>query len=157
MDVSARVATPDDLITIAALYRDLEAEMIALKRVWPFTEGLAEPIATPLSSSIDDDRCLLLIAEAFGAPAGFLLGRIEGLLPQADGATHGVIRLIFTEQGFREIGVGETMMKLFLEWAASHRVTGLDAHVSPGHRLAKNFFESNGFKARHIVMHNDGG
>jgi hypothetical protein len=27
--------------------------------------------------------------------------------------------------------------------------------VSPGHRIAKNFFEANGFKARHIVMHHD--
>jgi hypothetical protein len=30
-----------------------------------------------------------------------------------------------------------------------------DAHVLPGHRLAKNFFEQGGFSARHIVMHHD--
>jgi hypothetical protein len=27
--------------------------------------------------------------------------------------------------------------------------------VSPGHRYAKNFFESNGFSARLIVMHHN--
>ena len=36
-----------------------------------------------------------------------------------------------------------------------------DAHVLPGHRLAKNFFEAGGFSARTIVMHHsdrpDGG
>ena len=30
-----------------------------------------------------------------------------------------------------------------------------DAHVLPGHRLAKNFFEAGGFSARSIVMHHD--
>ncbi len=32
-----------------------------------------------------------------------------------------------------------------------------DARVSPGHRHAKNFFESNGFSARLIVMHHADG
>jgi hypothetical protein len=39
--------------------------------------------------------------------------------------------------------------------ASGHRL--FDARVSPGHRLAKNFFESNGFSARLIVMHHADG
>jgi hypothetical protein len=34
-------------------------------------------------------------------------------------------------------------------------ISKFDAHVLPGHRLAKNFFESGGFSARSIVMHHD--
>ena len=33
--------------------------------------------------------------------------------------------------------------------------SGFDVRVLPGHRLAKNFFEANGFSARLIVMHRD--
>jgi hypothetical protein len=35
--------------------------------------------------------------------------------------------------------------------ADGHRL--FDAHVLPGHRLVKNFFESGGFAARSIIMH----
>jgi hypothetical protein len=34
-------------------------------------------------------------------------------------------------------------------------ITKFDAHVLPGHRLAKNFFEAGGFSARSIIMHHD--
>jgi hypothetical protein len=30
-----------------------------------------------------------------------------------------------------------------------------DAHVLPGHRLAKNFFEAGGFSARFIIMNHE--
>ena len=54
----------------------------------------------------------------------------------------------------RDVGIGETMLDRFLaDYGSTHRY--FDAHVSPGHRLAKNFFESSGFKARHIVMFHD--
>jgi hypothetical protein len=34
-------------------------------------------------------------------------------------------------------------------------ISRFDAHVLPGHRLAKNFFEAGGFSARSITMHHD--
>ncbi len=75
------------------------------------------------------------------------------MLPQAGGRTIGAIRLIFTDPEAREVGVGEAMMELYLREARAGGIGFFDAHVAPGHRLAKNFFESHGFSARRIVMH----
>jgi GNAT superfamily N-acetyltransferase len=92
-----------------------------------------------------------------GVPVGFLLGRSNPLLPQAGEERIASVRLVFTEEAARGVGVGEAMLERFM---TDHRATGhrlFDAHVSPGHRIAKNFYEAHGFKARHIVMHHRSG
>jgi len=53
------------------------------------------------------------------------------------------------------VGVGEAMMALFAHESTDRDIRLFDAIVPPGHRAAKNFFESNGFKARKIIMHRD--
>jgi ribosomal protein S18 acetylase RimI-like enzyme len=100
-----------------------------------------------------DDAVEVLVGRIDGVPVGFLVGDRTSLLPQADGSAIASVRYIFTEEPAREVGVGEAMMSAFLESQRADGVRFFDAHVSPGHRLAKNFFESNGFTARHIVMH----
>jgi hypothetical protein len=45
------------------------------------------------------------------------------------------------------------MLGSFLDGETAAGIGYFDAHVAPGHRLAKNFFESHGFSARRIVMH----
>jgi ribosomal protein S18 acetylase RimI-like enzyme len=83
---------------------------------------------------------------------GFLAARIEPMLPQADGDLIGSIRLVFVHQPAREVGVGEAMLEAALAEMRRRGVRTFDAHVLPGHRLVKNFFEAGGFKARSIVM-----
>ena len=51
------------------------------------------------------------------------------------------------------VGVGEAMLEAYLDLERDDGVTLFDAHVTPGHRLTKNFFESKGFSARSILMH----
>ena len=53
------------------------------------------------------------------------------------------------------MAVGEVMRNLALDDLRQLGITKFDAHVLPGHRLAKNFFEAGGFSARSIVMHHD--
>ncbi|HSG78473.1 MAG TPA: GNAT family N-acetyltransferase [Acidimicrobiia bacterium] len=153
MNVSARIASPDDLPRLLELYRLLEAEMVALKPLWDIAEGLPEPVDAAMARLVDDDRATVLVGEFDGVPFGFLAGLLEELLPQAGAAQRATVKYIFTEEAARQVGIAEAMMGAFLEWADAHGVDHVDAHVSPGHRLAKNFFESNGFKARHIVMY----
>jgi len=78
-----------------------------------------------------------------------------GLLGQAQGEKVGSIRLVFVEEEAREVGVGEAMRDLALAEMRDRGIAKFDAHVLPGHRLAKNFFEAGGFSARSIVMHHD--
>ncbi len=154
--VTARRAGHADITELVRLYRLLEAEMARLKPVWGITEGIPEPIEASFGAVLDDPAVALYVGAIDAVAVGFLLGRSEPMLPQAGGDRIAAIRLIFVEAEAREMGVGEAMLSLFRsEHRASHRY--FDAHVSPGHRVAKNFFESNGFKARHIVMHRDAG
>ncbi len=156
MQVTARPATKDDLVSLESLYRELESEMRDLHEMWPVTDGLPEPVADALSGAIEDPDTVVLLGEVDEIPFGFLLGRLERTLPQANGETIGSIRLVFVEEIAREVGVGEVMRDTAVEWFRAKGARRFDAHVLPGHRLAKNFFEAGGFSARSIVMHNRG-
>ncbi|CAN5734089.1 hypothetical protein BH23ACT5_BH23ACT5_10760 [soil metagenome] len=153
--VSARLASTDDLDMMMVLYRGLEAEMAALHPMWPRADGLPEPAADALRERIEDPDSVVVVGEVAGVPLGFLVARVELLLAQADYEQVGVIRLVYTDHDAREVGVAEVMRDLAMEVLRQRGVTRFDAHVLPGHRLAKNFFEAGGFSARSIVMHHD--
>jgi ribosomal protein S18 acetylase RimI-like enzyme len=152
---STRPATYGDVPLLVELYRELVVEMTALKRIWAWADGLPEPIADAFGAHLAGSRSVVYVGEYGGVPMGFLVGTDDDLLPQAGGARVGVIRLIYTHPRAREVGVGEAMAGRFLADARERGIQLFDAVVSPGHRLAKNFFESHGFKARRIVMHRD--
>lgn len=154
--VSVRPATADDIPVLVELYRLLEAEMIALEEMWPLADGLPEPLARALAAEIDSEDSVFLVGLVDGYPFGFLIARVEDLLPQASGEHIGAIRYVFVDHGVRQISVGEQMLDAALAELRDRGIVRFDAHVLPGHRLVKNFFESGGFSARSIVMHNDG-
>lgn len=153
MEVAARSATGDDLADLHALYRGLEAEMVALHPMWPLADGLPEPVPDALREALDDSAVVLVVGTVDEIPFGFLLARIEEVLPQGDGLQIGSIRLVFVDHPVREVGVGEAMLAFALAELRKRGLVRFDAHVLPGHRLVKNFFESGGFAARSITMH----
>jgi N-acetylglutamate synthase-like GNAT family acetyltransferase len=154
--ISVRQATSGDIPALVELYRSLEAEMIPLEEMWPLADGLPEPLEESLAAEIADEDSVFLLGMVEGQPFGFIVARVEGLLPQASGERIGSIRFVFVDQGVRQISVGELMLDAALEDLRGRGIERFDAHVLPGHRLVKNFFESGGFSARSIVMHNDG-
>jgi ribosomal protein S18 acetylase RimI-like enzyme len=155
LTVSARLAEESDLETIEGLYRRLEKEMTGLHAMWPLADGLDEPVADSLREALDSDRTVLVVGEIEGYPFGFLLARVEPMLAQAGREQIGAIRLIYVDDEAREVALGEAMRELTLGILRDRGITKFDAHVLPGHRLAKNFFEAGGFAARSITMHHD--
>jgi ribosomal protein S18 acetylase RimI-like enzyme len=155
MTVTARPADHEDLDSLVRLYRLLEIEMTDLHPMWPLADGLAEPVAESFERILDDPRTIVVLGEIDGYPLGFLVAVVEDLLPQAGGQEVGSIRLVFVEREAREVAIGETMRDLAMEWLRQRGIRKFDAHVLPGHRLAKNFFEAGGFSARSIIMHHD--
>jgi GNAT superfamily N-acetyltransferase len=155
MTISARLANSSDIPALCDLYRELETEMVALKPMWRLADGLPEPIEAAFERALNPPASGILVGELDDVPLSFLLWRDTDLLPQAHGDLVGVIELIFTTEPARQVGLGEAMISRFLDDAASRNIHLFDAVVPPGHRFAKNFFESNGFKARRIVMHRD--
>jgi len=155
MNVSARNATAADLDVLESLYRGLETEMVNLHPMWPIADGLHEPIGESLAAGLADPDVLVVIGEIDGYPFGFLVARVEATLSQGDGELVGAIRLIFVDHDAREVAVGEAMRDMVMDQLRSRGISKFDAHVLPGHRLAKNFFESGGFSARSIIMFHD--
>lgn len=155
MRVDAREAVSDDVGLLTALYRSLETEMVALHSMWPLADGLDEPVETAFEHLLDDPRVIVLIGTLDGYPFGFLVARVESLLVQAGETEVGAIRLIFVDHEAREVAIGEAMREKAMEMLRKRGISKFDAHVLPGHRLAKNFFEAGGFSARSIIMHHD--
>lgn len=153
--INARLATADDIPILVELYRGLEKEMLDLHPMWPLADGLAEPVDESLARAIEDDDSLVVIGSVIDYPFGFLLARVESILAQAGGEQVGSIRLVFVELEARQVAVGERMRDLAMGLLRERGISKFDAHVLPGHRLAKNFFEAGGFSARSIVMHHD--
>jgi GNAT superfamily N-acetyltransferase len=153
MQVTARPATAGDIGDLVALYRLLEKEMTDLHEMWPRADGLPEPVEEAFRQSLAAGDVFVYLGEIDGTPVGFLLTRLTDLLPQAGGEQVGSIRLVFVEPEAREVGVGEAMLDVALGDLRRLGIHRFDAHVLPGHRLAKNFFEAGGFAARSIVMH----
>jgi GNAT superfamily N-acetyltransferase len=155
MRVEARPATAEDVASLEGLYRSLQTEMDALHKMWSLADGLDEPVTDSFQTILAAPDAILLVGEIDGYPFGFLYARIEKLLAQADGEQVGSIRLIFVDLEAREVALGEVMRETALEIMRTRGITRFDAHVLPGHRLAKNFFEAGGFAARSIIMHHD--
>lgn len=155
MIVSARPATPADLPELERLYGELEAEMAPLSDMWAVADGLAAPPAAALAAALDHDRSEVYVGELDGVAVGFSLVTVDPVLPQGGGLQIASFRLIFVDHAAREVGVGEAIRDRVMSDMARRGITRFDAHVLPGHRLVKNFFESGGFSARSIVMHHD--
>jgi ribosomal protein S18 acetylase RimI-like enzyme len=155
LSIVARLADPDDIPSLVRLYRGLEDEMTELHPMWPLADGLREPVESEFLRLVEDREAIVAIGEIDGYPFGFVVARVEGMLPQANGDRVGSIRLVYVEQEAREVALGETMRDYVMDLLRQRGITRFDAHVLPGHRLAKNFFEAGGFSARSIIMHHD--
>ena len=161
ISVTARLARAEDLDVLVHLYRKLEAEMVAIHPMWPRADGLEEPIDRSLLDRMSDVGSRVYLGEVNGYPLGFIYGRSESLLAHEPETRIAAIRLVFVDEEARGVGVGEVMRDTLMDEFRSLGHELFDAHVLPGHRLAKNFFEAGGFSARSIVMHHsdrpDGG
>ncbi len=155
MKLEAKEASHSDIPVLSELYARLEEEMTSLHPMWPLADGLPDPIADSFASAIDDPDSLVLLGTIDAYPFGFILVRVEDLLNRAGGERLGSIRLIFVDFEAREVGVGEVMLNTAMERLRQRGISKFDAHVLPGHRLVKNFFEAGGFAARSIIMHHD--
>lgn len=151
MRISARRATESDLATLTSLYHLLEAEMSALSPVWPRASGLAGDPATTLARLLVTQEVEVGVGLIDEVVVGFVIAISEPLVVGEDRLA--TIRYLFTEPAAREVGVASAMLEHVIGEMEETGHLLFDADVLPGHRLAKNFFEAAGFKARHITMH----
>ena len=149
---NARRAAADDLQRIVELARALHTELEVMRggALWSVREARPEPFDAQYRALLERDDACVLVGTVDGYVVGFGAAELE---PLRDGTTLGRITELFVESDARGVGVGEAMAAALVAWCDAAGCVGIDAFALPGHRAAKNFFETAGFTARAIVMH----
>ena len=148
---AARPATAADLPRLIELHQQALGEIGPARGGALFTarEARHDP-AAELATALADPNQIVVVGEIDRWVAGYAAAHLEAL---RDGSHLGVIDDLFVEGDAREVGVGEAMTDVVVEWCEERGCRGIDASVLPGDRATKNFFESFGFTARAITVH----
>lgn len=114
------------------------------------TEAAPEPLEDHLSGLMDDPEAIVLAGIWEGAVVGYGWAR---RLVRLDGSPIARIEELFVTPEARSVGVGESLFDAVKQWAREHGLEALDAFVLPGHREAKNFFETFKMTAHALIVH----
>jgi GNAT superfamily N-acetyltransferase len=148
----ARVAADEDLETVVELARRSRA-LVADERggaLWIAWEATREPLGDAFDAYLGDDAAALFVGLYDEAVVGFAACS----LVENDGGRHlTVLDELFVDPEARSVGVGEALIDAVRAWSAERGSRGIDASALPGDRASKNFFETMGFTARLLVMH----
>jgi ribosomal protein S18 acetylase RimI-like enzyme len=149
---AARPATVDDLDAILALATELRGELVPMRggSMWSRTAAYPEPLDTTFRALIERDDACLLVGTIDDVVVGFGVCTVAVL---RDGTRLGEITELFVTPEARSVSVGEGLLGALVEWCREQGCTAVDAFALPGHRAAKNFFETAGFTARALLMH----
>jgi GNAT superfamily N-acetyltransferase len=144
---SARRATEADVPRLAELEADARVA-VAGQRGGPLL--LVHDARAFDADLVGNPGALVAVGHIDDVPVGYAVVVRETL---GDGTQLGVLQALYVQPEAREVGVGEAMMDLVVEWCAERAVRGIDAVALPGDRATKNFFERFGLTARAIVVH----
>jgi ribosomal protein S18 acetylase RimI-like enzyme len=149
---AARRATGADLDRVVELAAAAAAELgeqrggkLLLRR-----EARRSDAAAELAALVDAQGACLAVGTIDGQIVGYGVAETHDV--EGDPRL-GVIRDLYVEPAAREVGVGEAIAGLLIEFLAGQGCAAIDAYALPGNRATKNFFESHGFTARLLVMH----
>jgi len=137
------------VVELAELMR---AELGAMRGgpLWLERDAWPEPLENAYTALVARDDALVLVGAIDDAVLAFAVVVVEEL---RSGARLGVITDLFVESEAREVGVGEVLVDALVDHCRAAGCLGVDAAALPGHRAAKNFFETHGFTARALTMH----
>jgi GNAT superfamily N-acetyltransferase len=149
---SSRPASAEDIPRVVELAELMRAELGAMRggRLWVERDAWPEPLELAYGALLERDDALLLVGAIDDAVIAFAAVVVEDL---RSGARLGVITDLFVEPEAREVGVGEVLADALVDYCRAAGCLGIDAAALPGHRAAKNFFETHGFTARALTMH----
>ncbi len=151
---AARRATVDDLDLILDLAAELRAELEPMRGggLWSITAAYPEPLHATFGALLERDDACLVVGTIDGSVVGF---GACGVAVLRDGTKLGQIVELFVTEEARGVSVGETILNELVAFCRDSGCAGVDAFALPGHRTAKNFFETAHFTARALVMHHD--
>ena len=149
---ASRPATADDIPRVVELAELMRAELGSMRggALWLEREAWPEPLADAYDALLTRDDALLTVGTIDDVVLGFGAVVVEQL---RSGVRLGVVTDLYVEPEAREVGVGEVLIGTLVAHCRAAGCIGVDAAALPGHRAAKNFFETHGFTARALTMH----
>ena len=149
---ASREAAAADIPRVIELARLARAELAAMRGgdLWLARDAWPEPLDEAYGALVARDDALVVVGTIDDVVIGYGAVLVETL---RSGAHLGVVTDLFVEEEARSVGVGEAMVGALVARCRAHHCVGIDASALPGHRAAKNFFETHGFTARALVMH----
>jgi GNAT superfamily N-acetyltransferase len=149
---ASRPATADDIPRVVELAQLMRDELAALRggALWLARDAWPEPLVDSYRALLTRDGARLVVGTIDDVVIGFGAVVTEAL---RSGAHLGVVTDLFVEPEARAVGVGEAMIEALVAHCEAGGCIGIDAASLPGHRAAKNFFETFGFTARVLTMH----
>lgn len=118
--------------------------------LWSVTAAYPDPLHATFSALLEREDACLVVGTIDGSIVGF---GACGVALLRDGTRLGQIVELFVTEEARAVSVGEGILNELVEFCRAEGCEGVDAFALPGHRAAKNFFETAGFTARALVMH----
>ncbi|MCQ3809019.1 MAG: GNAT family N-acetyltransferase [Acidimicrobiia bacterium] len=151
-DGAARPAHPDDFDAIAGLAREARREALEYRggERWMASEAAPEPLEGHLAELIADPEAVLVAGIWDDTVVGYGWAR---RIIRLDGSPIARIEELFVTPDGRSVGVGESLFDYLKQWARDQKVVAIDAFVLPGHREAKNFFETFKMTAHALIVH----
>ena len=117
---------------------------------WLVTEAAPEPLEDHLIRLMAESETALVAGVWEGEVVGYGWARRHVRL---DGSPIARIEELFVTPDARSVGVGESLFDALKQWAVEQRLVAIDAFVLPGHRQAKNFFETFKMTAHALIVH----
>jgi GNAT superfamily N-acetyltransferase len=151
---AARRATADDISAVLDLAAELREELIPMRggSLWSRTAAYPDPLEATFRALLERDDACVLVGTIDDSIVGFGACNVAVL---RDGTRLGQIVELFVTPEARSVSVGEGLLNQLVDWCREQRCVGIDAFALPGHRAAKNFFETAGFTARALVMYHE--
>lgn len=114
------------------------------------TEAASEPLEDHLLELIADPEAFVVVGIWEGAVVGYGWAR---WIVRQDSSPIARIDELFVTPKARSVGVGESLFGALMMWAREQGLVAVDAFVLPGHREAKNFFETFKMTAHGLIVH----
>ncbi len=154
-DGIARKATEADIEVIVELAREARQEMLQYRggQRWLNTEAQQEPLKAFFINALAESTTTQVLAGIWtNAIVGYAWARSE---QRQDNKLLVRIGELYVMPDARSVGVGESLFNALRNWAYQQNAHAIEAFVLPGHRSAKNFFETFKLTAHALTVYTE--
>ena len=147
--IETRPADMRDLETVRGLQEMLVHEINASDPYFPQDVGSMIRVT---EEEIKNPHVLVMLALVSREPVGYIEAYAALTAPPLEEKPYGHIRAVFVHPGYRQQGIGSTLMSRAMPWFRRKRVEIVTVNVLGGLRTARRFALSFGFDDYQVRM-----